>query len=153
VKLKFVWIGKTRNAPMKDLIGDYLGRLERFARVEIIELRDQAGVDAGKIIEKEGEEIIARVEGDQFIVALDERGRQMSSFELSEFIEKHQISGTKQITFVIGGHGGLAESVRRRSDRILSLSSMTLTHEMARVLLIEQLYRAYTILHDLPYQK
>lgn len=138
---------------MKELIGDYLGRLERFARVEIIEARDQAGADARKVIEKEGEEIISRVEGDQFIVALDERGRQMSSFELSEFIEKHQISGTRQITFVLGGHGGLAEAVRRRADRVLSLSNMTLTHEMARILLIEQLYRAYTILHDLPYQK
>lgn len=153
MKLKFVWVGKTRNAPIKELVSDYLRRLEKFARVEIIELRDQTGGDSGKVIEKKGEEIIGRVEGDQFIVVLDERGRGMSSFELAEFIEKHQISGTKQITFVLGGHGGIAEAVRRRANRVLSLSSMTLTHEMARVLLIEQLYRAYTILHDLPYQK
>lgn len=154
MKIKLVWIGKTRNAPIKELVEDYLGRLEKFARVEIIELRDQAGGrDARYGIEKEGDEILARIEGDPFVVALDERGRQMSSFELSEFIEKHQISGTRQITFVLGGHSGMAEVVRERADRVLSLSRMTLTHEMARVLLVEQLYRAYAILHDLPYQK
>jgi len=154
VKIKFVWIGKTRNAPMRELLDDYLGRLEKFARVEIIELRDQAsGRDTKKAIEKEGEEILARIEGDPFVIALDERGQMMSSVELSGFIEKRQIGGEKQITFVLGGHSGIAEGVKDRADRVLSLSRMTLTHEMARVLLVEQLYRAYTIIHDLPYQK
>lgn len=154
MKLKLVWIGKTRSAPLKEIMRDYTSRLERFARVEIIELRDQTGgKDSRRSVEREGEEILARIEGDPNLVALDQRGRMMDSFELSEFIEKHQISGTRQITFILGGPGGLSQSVRERADIVLSLSRMTFTHEMARILLVEQLYRAYTLLHNLPYQK
>jgi len=68
-------------------------------------------------------------------------------------IESHRHSGTKQITFVLGGHYGLSDAVRDRADFVLALSRMTLTHDLARVLLIEQVYRAFTIIHDLPYQK
>ena len=68
-------------------------------------------------------------------------------------IDKHRTLGTRQITFVIGGHGGLSEAVRQRADFVLALSKMTLTHELARVLLVEQIYRAFTIIHGLPYQK
>ena len=155
MKLRFVWIGKTKRAPVKELIREYLGRIGKFVKVEVTELRDRddVGGDAQRIIDKEGEDILSRTAGVPFLVALDERGRELDSRKLAGLIEKHRLEGTKQIAFVIGGHGGLADAVRDRADFVLALSRMTLTHELARVLLMEQIYRAFTIIHDLPYQK
>jgi len=155
MRLRFVWVGKARSAPVKELVKEYLGRAGRFAQVEVSELRDRddAGADRRRIIEKEGEDIISRTESDHFVIALDERGRELDSFEMAEFIEKHRLAGTKQMTFVVGGPNGLSDSVRKRANLVLALSRMTLTHEIARVLLVEQVYRAFTIIHDLPYQK
>ena len=136
MELRFVWIGKTKRAPVSELRD-----------------RDDVGGDARRIIDKEGEYIISRTASAGYLIALDQRGREVDSIKLAEMIEKHRISGTKQITFVIGGHYGLSEAVRNRADFVLSLSRMTLTHDLARVLLIEQVYRAFTIIHDLPYQK
>ena len=155
MKLRFVWVGKTRHAPVRQLVEEYLERVRRFAPVEVTELRDRndIGGDARQIIEREGEDILSRLDDGAFVVAMDERGREMDSFKLADFIEQHRLSGTKQVTFVIGGHHGLSEAVRRRAGLVLALSRLTLTHEMARVLLTEQVYRAFTIIHDLPYQK
>jgi 23S rRNA (pseudouridine1915-N3)-methyltransferase len=155
MKLRFVWIGKTRRAPVRELIREYLDRIGKFVKVEVTELRDRddVGGDTQRIIDKEGEDILSRTAGVPFLVALDERGRELDSRKLAELIEKHRLAGTKQIAFVIGGHGGLADGVRERADLVLALSRMTLTHELARVLLVEQIYRAFTIIHDLPYQK
>ena len=155
MKLRFVWIGKTRNRAIKELVEQYLGRVRNFAHTEVVELRDRtdAGSDARRIIEKEGEDILARTVSDPLVVALDERGKEMDSIKLAGFIEKHRVSGTRQMTFVIGGHNGLSDEVRQRADLVLALSKMTLTHEFARALLTEQVYRAFTIIHDLPYQK
>ncbi|HWP41889.1 MAG TPA: 23S rRNA (pseudouridine(1915)-N(3))-methyltransferase RlmH [Blastocatellia bacterium] len=155
MKLRFVWIGKAKSGPVRELVEDYIGRVKRFAHVTISELRDRddAGGDARRVIEKEGEAILSAIESDPFVVLLDERGREVGSEELAGFLERHRLGGTRQITFVIGGHAGVSEGVRRRADFTLALSKMTLTHEMARVLLVEQVYRAFTILHGLPYQK
>ena len=155
MKLRFVWVGKTRSAPVKGLVSDYLGRVSKFGRVEVVELRDRAdsGGESRAIIEREGKDILSRTAADAFVVALDERGEQMDSRALSRFIEKHRVAGTKQITFVIGGYAGLSAEVIERADSVLSLSRMTFTHELARALLLEQVYRAFTIIHDLPYQK
>ena len=155
MKLRFVWVGKTRQAPARAMVEEYLGRVRRFAPVAVTQVRDRddVGGDPRQIIEREGEDILSRVGGDPYVVALDERGREMDSFQLAEFIEKHRLGGTKQVTFVVGGHSGLSEAVRRRAGLVLALSRLTLTHEMARVLLVEQVYRAFTIIHDLPYQK
>ena len=155
MKLRFVWIGKTKRAPMRELIESYLKRVGKFARVEAVELRDrdEVGDDPRRIIEREGEDILERVERDPFVILLDQRGRQIDSFKMAELMEKHRLAGSKQITFVVGGHFGVSEEVRKRADFQLALSQMTLTHEMARLLLIEQVYRAFAIIHDLPYQK
>jgi len=155
MKLRFVWIGKTKRLPIRELVREYLERITRFAPVEVAELRDrnEVGSDPRAILEKEGADILTRTTSDPFVVVLDERGRQVDSIKLAELIEKHRLAGTKQMTFVLGGHGGISDVVRNRADFVLSLSRMTLTHELARVVLIEQVYRAFTIIHDLPYQK
>lgn len=155
MKLRFLWVGKTKQREVRGLIQEYLERVRKFAGVEVSELKDRtdAGSDRVRIIEKESGDILDRISGDPCVVALDERGRQLDSFELAGFIERHRLTGTRQITFVVGGHNGLAEDVRKRADLVLALSRMTLPHELARVVLLEQVYRAYSILHDLPYQK
>ncbi|HSE98334.1 MAG TPA: 23S rRNA (pseudouridine(1915)-N(3))-methyltransferase RlmH [Blastocatellia bacterium] len=155
MKLRFIWIGKAKSSPIRELVEDYLGRVKKFARVIVSELRDrdEGGADARRVIEKEGDALLSAIEQDPFVVLLDERGREMESRELAGFLEKHRMDGTRQITFVIGGHLGVSERVRERADFTLALSRMTLTHEMARVLLVEQIYRAFAILHGLPYQK
>ena len=155
MKLRFVWVGKTKRASVKQLVQEYLDRIGKFGAVEVTELRDRddVGGDARRIIDKEGDDILTRTASAAYLIALDERGRELDSSKLAELIEKHQIAGTKQITFVIGGHCGLSEAVRTRADLVLAMSRMTLTHDLARVLLLEQVYRAFTIIHDLPYQK
>jgi 23S rRNA (pseudouridine1915-N3)-methyltransferase len=155
MKLRLVWIGKTKSAPAKQLLQEYVDRVGKFVAVEITELRDRdnVGRDTRRIIDKEGEDILSRTSAAPYLIALDERGRELDSIKLAELIEKHRGLGTKYITFVIGGYGGLSEAVRRRADFVLALSRMTLTHELARVVLMEQIYRAFTIIHDLPYQK
>ena len=155
MKLRLVWIGKTKSAPVKELLQEYLARIGKFVSVEVTELRDRddVGGDGRRIIDKEGEDILSRTSSAPYLIALDERGHQLDSFKLADLIEKHRTLGTKQMTFVIGGHGGLSEAVRDRADFVLALSKMTLTHDFARVLLMEQIYRAFTIIHGLPYQK
>ena len=155
MKLRFVWIGKTKSAPIRELVREYLDRISKFAAVELTELRDRndVGGDTERIIDKEGEDILTRTSGAPYMIALDERGRELDSRALAALIDKHRQAGTKEITFVIGGYGGLSDPVRKRADLVLALSKMTLTHEMTRVLLAEQVYRAFTIIHNLPYQK
>jgi len=155
MKLQLVWIGKTRNAPVQQLIQEYLDRVGKFVSVEVIELRDRrdVGGDARRIVEKEGDDIISRTGAGDYSIALDERGCEFDSHKLAELIEKHRMAGTKLVTFVIGGHYGLSDAVCNQANLVLALSRMTLTHELARVLLLEQIYRAFAIIHDLPYQK
>ena len=155
MKLQLIWIGKTKNVPVQQLIQEYLDRVGKFVSVEVIELRDRrdVGGDARRIVEKEGDNIISRLGSADYSIALDERGREFDSHKLAELIEKHRVAGTKLMTFVIGGHNGLSDAVRNRANLVLALSRMTLTHELARVLLLEQIYRAFAIIHDLPYQK
>lgn len=146
MKLRFLWVGKTRSAPAKEMIRDYMERVGHYARVEVVELRDRD-------VEKESEEILSRIGTDSFVVVADERGRDMTSRQFAGLIENHRLAGTRQIIFVLGGHAGVSDGVRQRADLLLRLSRMTLTHEMARVVLVEQVYRAFAIIHDLPYQK
>jgi 23S rRNA (pseudouridine1915-N3)-methyltransferase len=138
---------------MRALVDGYLKRLGHFARCEVTELRESAARDARSGIEDEGKRIIGALHSDALNVLLDVEGREWSSPQLAAEVEKWQNSGRKEVAFVIGGPDGVAAEVAARADLRWSLSRLTLTHEMARVVLVEQLYRAYTIIHGLPYQK
>lgn len=151
--LRFVWIGKTKNDHIRSLVDDYLMRLRRFVRCELAELRESKTRVASEGIEDEGKRIIGALRSDAIVVLLDIKGREWSSTEVADQIKEWQLSGKKEVTFVIGGHVGVSTEVAAKADIRWSLSRLTLTHEMARVVMIEQLYRAYTIIHGLPYQK
>jgi 23S rRNA (pseudouridine1915-N3)-methyltransferase len=146
-------VGKTRNAHVAALVDDYVRRLARFSRTEVTELREGTSADERALIEEEGKRIAAALTSGSLTVLLDVEGQQFNSHDLAAQIEAWQNAGTKEVAFVIGGHLGVAEEIKRRASVRWSLSRLTLTHELARVFVVEQLYRAHTILRGLPYQK
>jgi len=127
-----------------------LARLSHFVRCEIVEIKDSSAHETKEI---EGKRILDNVNQSQFVCLLDVLGRSVSSHELAAEIEKWQNRSVKEIVFVIGGANGVSAEVAERADFSLSLSLLTLTHEAARVILLEQLYRSYTIIKGFPYQK
>lgn len=154
MRLRLIWVGKTKNEHVRALAGDYLQRLGRFVRCEVSELRESAQADERAVVEEESKRIAGALGAGGVTVLLDVEGRrEWSSQELAAQLERWQLDGKKEIAFVIGGHLGVAPELKAKADVRWSLSRLTLTHEMARVVLVEQLYRAYTIMHGLPYQK
>ena len=150
MRFRFVWVGKTRNKNCLALQEEYLQRLSHFVKCETVEGRDSA-THEGKATE--GKRILEKLNQTPFVCLLDVTGRGVSSPELAKEIEKWQSVGVKEISFVIGGADGIAPEVAQRANVVLSLSFLTFTHEMARVVMLEQLYRAFTIIKGFPYQK
>jgi 23S rRNA (pseudouridine1915-N3)-methyltransferase len=148
VKIKVAWIGKTKEPAIETLTGEYLKRISRYARVAGVVLQDEAAV----LSLASGERPQKRSQNKERykLVLLDSRGKQFSSEELAEFLEREQGNATP-LLFAIGGSDGFSEEARRHAGVILSLGKMTLPHELARVILAEQLYRAFTILKNHPY--
>ena len=142
--IRIVAVGRMKDRRLAALLEDYLKRIRPLAPAEVVELKDTGP-------EREGRDMVARLgsaRGKELVVALDERGESVSSRELSGLLGKH---GT--IAFLVGGADGLGAAARERADRTVRLSRMTLTHEMARVLLAEQIYRGLSILRGLPYHR
>ncbi len=150
MRFRFVWIGKTKDKKWLALQKEYLQRLAHFVKYEITEIRDSKAYEDAEV---EGERILEKVNQSTFVCLLDVKGRSISSHELAGKIENWQNRGLQEIAFVIGGADGVSAEVAEKADLSISLSDFTFTHEMARVLLIEQLYRAYTIIRGFPYQK
>ena len=150
MKFRFVWIGKTKDSYWKALQEEYLKRLSHFVKCEIAEIKDATRYEGSEI---EGKRILETLNPKTFAVLLDVSGNALSSHQLSVEIERWQNAGHKEVTFIIGGFEGVSKVIRERADYLLSLSFLTFTHEMARVVLLEQLYRGYSILKGFPYQK
>ena len=150
MKFRFIWIGKTRDKYYRALQDEYLQRLSHFVRCEVVEIRDSAPHETK---ETEGKRILEKLNQNSFVCLLDVTGKGVSSPELAKEVEKWQDSAMKEISFVIGGADGVSAEVAAGADFRLSLSFLTFTHEMARVVMLEQLYRAYTIIKGFPYQK
>jgi 23S rRNA (pseudouridine1915-N3)-methyltransferase len=153
MRFRLIWVGKTRNEAVSALAAEYLKRLRRFVACEIVEVRESSNSGERAVIADESRRIKERVADAQLTVLLDVDGRQWSSTELAAEIERWRMRGLKDVAFIIGGHLGVSDELKRSADVRWSLSRLTLTHEMARVILVEQLYRAHTILAGVPYQK
>ncbi|MGE0405414.1 MAG: 23S rRNA (pseudouridine(1915)-N(3))-methyltransferase RlmH [Candidatus Korobacteraceae bacterium] len=141
MKLRIAWIGKTRDASIQSLGSDYLARIARYIPAEAVEFASEAA------LLKQLEKPPSR----PFLVLLDSRGKQLSSEELAEFLGGHQDRGTQTMMLAIGPANGFSEAARAAASFQLSLGKMTFAHELARVLLLEQVYRALTILKGHPY--
>ena len=146
LKLRLISVGKDRSGLFEPAVQEYASRLKRYARLELLELKARATRAA------EAEDVLSRVAPAEHLVALDERGRAMGSAELAAWLGRVQREA-KDVAFVVGGDEGLDPSVLERAALVLSLSKMTLPHRLARVVVAEQLYRAFTLLRGEPYHK
>ena len=153
MRLRVIWTGKTRDPHLRALIDDYLKRLSHFTRCEVSEFRESAAAGEKAGIAKDSQRISDGLRAGALNVLLDLEGTEWSSEQLAKTMQRWQDSGTKEVAFIIGGPNGVSAELAARADKRWSLSRLTLTHEMTRVVLLEQLYRAYTIIHGLPYQK
>ena len=156
MQIKFLWVGKTKSASLRSLTEDYLERIRHWIPCEVVEVRDLSKRRTHRTEERiadEGAEIAKHIPKFGRFVALDESGTQFSSVDFARWVESEQNSGTRAITFAIGGHEGLSRDISKRAHTVLSMSKMTWTHEMCRVLLLEQVYRALCIMRKIPYHK
>ena len=145
MKLRIAWVGKTKEASIRALTVEYLTRLARYGTTESQELASE------EALLKLAERHSGRTR--PTLVLLDQRGRQFTSEQFAELLRDQQDRGTQQLLFAIGPAGGFTDQGRHAADLILSFGKMTLSHELARVVLLEQLYRAFTILKGHPYHK
>jgi 23S rRNA (pseudouridine1915-N3)-methyltransferase len=152
MRFRIIWTGKTRDARLRALIDDYAERLSHFVRCEVVEVREVGRSDKTGI-DKETRRISDALRSGGLTVLLDPEGVEWTSQQLAAQVKGWEGNGTKEVAFVVGGPNGVTDDFKSRADKRWSLSRLTLTHEMARVVLFEQLYRAYTIIHGLPYQK
>jgi 23S rRNA (pseudouridine1915-N3)-methyltransferase len=151
VKLRVLWVGKTREEWLKEAIGEYAGRLRRYFPLEVSEAREEKGGDPDLMREREGERLEKLLPRNGKLVILDETGTGLSSTEFAAVLGKYRDSGTPEVVFAVGGAYGFSDAFRRHADRTVSLSRMTFTHQMVRLILMEQVYRACTILNGEPY--
>lgn len=146
MNFRIIQLGKTKEAWLASGIDEYVKRLGAFVKLEITELADTSLKTAGTIDavkQKEAEAIQSKLDKDDYVILLDESGERKTSLEFSSFLSS--LSASKHVVFVIGGVYGVADSLRKRANACLSLSPMTFTHRMVRLILVEQLYRAFMI--------
>jgi 23S rRNA (pseudouridine1915-N3)-methyltransferase len=143
VKLRIVWIGRTRSSPIQSLTAEYLKRLSRYAACDAQELASEAALL--KLVEKSTSRKPLQ------LVLLDARGQQLTSEEIANFLAYHQAHDTQELLFAVGPADGWSDGTRAAASNILSFGKVTLPHELARVVLLEQLYRGFTILKGHPY--
>lgn len=154
MKVRVLCMGKTDIPYLREGIADYLTRLKRALNVEfteIPELKNTGSLNPDQVREKEASLLLQRIPDPAFVVLLDERGKEMRSLVFAEWLQQRFNQGFKEIIFVVGGAYGFDEKVRKRAAMNLSLSSMTFSHQLVRLLFMEQLYRAMTILRNEPY--
>lgn len=154
MKVTLVFTGKTNEEYMKKGISLYIGRLKHYLSAEVLELsppRFPSSMDSAQIRGKESEWLLQHLPVSDYLVLLDEGGKQLTSAGLADFVQARMNQGIKNLVFVVGGAYGVAENVKNSCDFVLSLSALTFTHQMTRLILSEQIYRAMTILKREPY--
>lgn len=152
-------VGKLKEKYLKQGIDEYLKRLGPYAKIEVIEVADEKApenlseVEMEQVKDKEGERILAKISDDTYVIILAIQGKMLSSEELAKEIDQLATYGKSKIAFVIGGSLGLSKAVEKRADYALSFSKMTFPHQLMRLILVEQIYRAFRINRGEPYHK
>jgi 23S rRNA (pseudouridine1915-N3)-methyltransferase len=152
--IKLIAIGKTDNAQLQNLISEYSNRLKHYVRFEleiIADIKNAKNLSETQQKEKEGSLILKKLTNSDVLILLDENGKQFTSVEFSNYLQKKMNSGIKQLVLAIGGPYGFSNEVYTKSQGKISLSKMTFSHQMVRLFVVEQLYRSFTILKNEPY--
>ena len=159
MKITLITVGKIKEKYFTDAIAEYAKRLSRYCKLEIVEVPDEKTPDGAseslenQIKEKEGERILSKISEGAYVVALAIEGKQLSSEELADKMEKWNVNGISHLVFIIGGSLGLTPKVLNRADFKLSFSKMTFPHQLMRVVLLEQIYLSFRIRNNEPYHK
>lgn len=159
MKITVIAVGKIKEKFYTDAIAEYSKRLSRYCRLEVIQVADEKTPDGAseaqerQIKEKEGSRILAQIKDGAYVIALAVQGTMLSSEQLASKLNKLGVDGQSQIVLIIGGSLGLSDEVLKRADYHLSFSPMTFPHQLMRVILLEQVYRCYRIIHHEPYHK
>ena len=159
MKITLITVGKIKEKYFTDAIAEYAKRLSRYCKLEIVEVPDEKTPDGAseslenQIKEKAGERILSKISEGAYVVALAIEGKQLSSEELADKMEKWNVNGISHLVFIIGGSLGLTPKVLNRADFKLSFSKMTFPHQLMRVVLLEQIYRSFRIRNNEPYHK
>ena len=156
VKIEFLWVGSTSDPHCRALEELYLSRIGRFSRARVSVAREAKKSDPRQVesaLRQEEKALLKKIDTSAYLTVLDEGGKQFASRELASWLQKRLLNSGQELVFVGGGHYGLAEGVIRRAQLRLSLGRLTLPHELARVVLLEQVHRAFSIINGLPYQR
>lgn len=159
MKVKMITVGKLKEKYLKDGIAEYVKRLGRFAKFQEIELADEKTPDRASqaendiILAKEGKRILSKIGERDYVIALAIEGKQFPSEQFAKELEQATLKGHSDITFIIGGSLGLAPEVKQRADQLMSFGLLTFPHQMMRLVLVEQIYRAFMIQQGSPYHK
>ena len=159
MKITIITVGKIKEKYLRDAIAEYCKRLNKYCKLDILEVADEKTPDhASAIVEeqirnKEGERILKLLKDDAYVITLEIGGKMLDSVEFSQKLEQLGIQGKSHIIFVIGGSIGLGNEILKRSDFAISFSKMTFPHQLMRVILLEQIYRSYRIMNHEPYHK
>ncbi len=152
MKIKCIAIGKTKSQDFSSLIKSYLSKITHYINFEFIIINEIKSIKNKNIQKsKEAESILKNIKADSHIILLDENGKELSSLFFSKFIQHHLNSSKKEIIFIIGGAYGFSDKLLKRANEKISLSKMTFSHQMVRIIFLEQLYRSFTILKNEPY--
>ena len=159
MNINIICVGKLKEKYWTDAVNEYLKRLKIYANVKVIEVLDEkapenlSSLQIKQLLKKEGERILKNIHNGAFLITLDIEGKNLSSEELAEFLNNKMANGVSNITFVIGGSLGIYEDIKRKANFSLSFSRMTFPHQLMRVILLEQIYRAEKIIRHEPYRK
>ncbi len=152
MKIKCIAIGKTKSQDFSSIIKSYLSKINHYINFEFIIINEIKSIKNKSIQKnKEAEAILKNIKADSHIILLDENGKELSSVFFSKFIQHHLNSSKKEIIFIIGGAYGFSDKLLKRANEKISLSKMTFSHQMVRIIFLEQLYRSFTILKNEPY--
>lgn len=159
MKITIITVGKLKEPFYREAVAEFEKRLHRYVGLEIIQVADEKTPDdpslpqKRQILEKEAERLQKYIRRDMYVIALALEGKMLDSVELSEKIRLLGVNGTAHLAFIIGGSLGLADTVLNQADLLLSFSKMTFPHQLMRVILLEQIYRSFRIIHGEPYHK
>lgn len=159
MRITLITVGKIKEKYLRDAIAEYSKRLSRYCKLEIIEVMDEktpdhaSGAMEDAIREKEAERILKYIKEGSYIFTLEILGKQLTSEELAEKIDRLGVQGESHLVFIIGGSLGLGDQILKKSNYALSFSKMTFPHQLMRVILLEQIYRSYRIINGEPYHK